>query len=126
MDNVERLGVRALHSTQPELPMERVVDFGPILAKIQEVADDAAQRAAQGATSRHSSALIATWMGIGTVLAIRLLLLLSILGAFTLAVMAMQKETNSSLFVLVSYSILVVLPLVYLSRFGRPESKASA
>lgn len=46
--------------------------------------------------------------------AVRLLLLLSVIGAFYLATIAASNQSNASLFVMIAYSVLTVLPLVWL------------
>jgi len=50
----------------------------------------------------------------GYSLSARALLLLAILGAFTLAVLAMATETLIRVYILISYCVLVVLPTVWL------------
>jgi hypothetical protein len=59
--------------------------------------------------------IVATaFRGLGFALSARALLLIAILGAFVLATMAMVRTSNASLFVLIAYSVLVVLPVVAL------------
>ena len=116
-NNVERLGVRPVVPRQLSEPLIPPPEITPEMLK--SVADAAAQRAAGTVLATISSGLVSTWMGIGTVLAIRLLLLLTLAGGFTLAVMAMQAQTNLALAVMIAYAVLVILPMVYLSQFGR-------
>lgn len=52
--------------------------------------------------------------------AVRLLLLLAVGGAFYLATVAASTQSNASLFVLVAYAVLIVLPLVWLDSGRRP------
>jgi len=52
--------------------------------------------------------------GIAGLTATRVLLLLAVLGAFFLATIAARAETNPPLYVLVAFSVLIVLPLVWL------------
>ena len=54
--------------------------------------------------------------------AVRLWLLLALVGAFVLAVMAMQAQTIPALAVMVAYAVLVLIPMVYLQ--ARPVSRA--
>jgi hypothetical protein len=51
---------------------------------------------------------------LGLALSARALLLLSLLGAFILAVMAMEAQSLASLEVLIIYGIFTVLPVAYL------------
>ena len=48
----------------------------------------------------------------GYALSARALLLLALIGAFTLAVLAMATETLIRVYILISYCVLVVLPIV--------------
>ena len=50
----------------------------------------------------------------GLALSARALLLLAILGAFALALLAILAETIMRLYVLISYCLLVVAPIVFL------------
>ena len=56
---------------------------------------------------------------IARVLAVRFLLLLSVVGAFVLASMAMASQSPMSLSILCAYAALTVIPLVWLDRTGR-------
>jgi hypothetical protein len=51
---------------------------------------------------------------LATILAVRLFLLLAIIGSFVLAKMAMKDTSDHSMYVLISYCLLTVIPLVYL------------
>lgn len=132
--NVERLSVRPVEvvapvETAPELPLApaappiNVVPIEALRPLAEQIAAQAAVRAAQATAQSLGVGLVRIWAGIGTVLAIRLLLLLSILGAFALAWLAMEYRDIASLCVLIAYAVLVVLPMVYLSRFNRADSR---
>jgi len=56
------------------------------------------------------------------VLAIRLQLLLALIGAFVLAIGAMQWQSFAGLYVLVAWCLLAILPLVWLEYSGRPRA----
>src|SRR5574337_222503 len=62
--------------------------------------------AAPHAQVQHTAAMLAAFRAISMILAVRLLLLLSIAGAFYLAVMAMDRLSNDSLMVLCAYCLL--------------------
>src|SRR5574337_941760 len=68
---------------------------------------------------QHTAAMLAAFRAISMILAVRLLLLLSIAGAFYLAVMAMDRLSNDSLLVLCAYCLLTVVPLVCLDIKGK-------
>ena len=59
-------------------------------------------------------ALLAMLQAIALILAIRFFLFLTLVGGFTLALLAMSAQTTMSVVVLVSYALLVLLPVVYL------------
>jgi hypothetical protein len=52
--------------------------------------------------------------------AVRLLLLLAVIGGWSLAWIAAGTQSNATLFVLIAYAVLIVLPLVWLDSGRRP------
>lgn len=68
-----------------------------------------------------SDQINAVFAAISRVLAVRLQLLLSLLGAFALAVMAMQWQSSAGLWLLIAWCLLTVIPLVALEWAGRPR-----
>jgi hypothetical protein len=68
--------------------------------------------------------VLAVFQAIATVLAIRLQLLLALLGAFVLAIMAMRDPSYLALAVLLVYSGLTVIPLVWLAWPGKKTGVA--
>ena len=66
-------------------------------------------------TSSNNLAIVAVIRAISAILAIRLFLLLAVVGSFVLAYMAMADANPHSIWVLVAYCILTVLPLVFLA-----------
>ena len=58
--------------------------------------------------------VVAAFTGLGYALSARALLLLSIIGTFVLAVMAVDQPTALRLWTVVVFAVLVVLPMVYL------------
>jgi hypothetical protein len=75
-------------------------------------------------TSSASSTLdvvVTAFTGLGYALSARALLLLALIGAFVLAVMAMQSQTLAALETLVAYSFFTVIPVAYLEIRRRSE-----
>lgn len=69
-----------------------------------------------------SDVLLAAFSALGYAVSARALLFLALVGAFSLAVMAMLNQTTMSVTVLGLYCVLTVLPLVFLElRAKRPE-----
>lgn len=66
-----------------------------------------------------SEVVLAAFSALGYAVSARFLLFLAILGAFALAVMAMLSEHTISLVVLGLWSVLTVLPLVWLEIYSR-------
>jgi hypothetical protein len=58
--------------------------------------------------------VLAAFTALGYALSARSLLLLALIGGFVLALLAIGAQTQATLFVLVAYCILLVLPIVYL------------
>lgn len=65
------------------------------------------------------SAIVSVMEAVAKILAVRLLLLLSVLGSIGLAFVSMEQESTHGIYVLVSYCLLTVLPLVWLSTRGK-------
>ena len=63
---------------------------------------------------------LAAFQALGYAVSARALLLLAIVGAFVLAVMAMNDTSATHLWVLVAYSVLVVIPMTVLE-YGRRQ-----
>ncbi|HXE51256.1 MAG TPA: hypothetical protein VN663_22955 [Ramlibacter sp.] len=63
--------------------------------------------------------LHAAFVAIARILAVRFQLLLSLIGAFVLAVLAMQWQSAAGLYVLVAFCAGAVAPLVWLEFSGR-------
>lgn len=82
---------------------------------IQQISENAVKQ------SLHSSqmTILGAFQAIGTVLAVRFILLLALIGAFVLAWSAMANPTYPAIIILISYVLLTVLPLVWLERSGR-------
>lgn len=59
--------------------------------------------------------ILSAMAGLGSVLAVRLMLLLAVVGAFLLAYLAMTGTNTMGLYVLVAYALTIVAPLVWLS-----------
>jgi hypothetical protein len=58
--------------------------------------------------------IVSAFTGLGYALSARALLLLSLIGAFTLALVAVEQQSVMSLMVLVAYAAFAILPVVFL------------
>ena len=58
--------------------------------------------------------IVTAFTGLGYALGARALLLLALVGAFVLAVLAMQNQTNMGLGVLIAYAAFAILPVCIL------------
>jgi hypothetical protein len=67
------------------------------------------------------SAVIEAFTALGYAFSARALLLLALLGAFVLAVIAATHETTASLYVLIAWCVLTILPIVFLEVRRRRE-----
>lgn len=67
-------------------------------------------------------AIVAAFAALGYALSARLILLLSLVGAFVIGIIAIRAQTIMALAILVAYAALTVIPATYLEVFGpRPE-----
>lgn len=57
------------------------------------------------------------------ILATRLMLLLSLAGAFVLALQAMEHQTYPAIIMFCAYCLLIIAPLVYLEIRSRPRAQ---
>lgn len=87
----------------PASPAAPVVDVALLVNEIQTAAAAAVRGSAIGA-----------FQAVAAMLAVRLLLILALFGAFALAWAALQLGTQQAVVVLVAYAVLVMIPLVYL------------
>ena len=62
---------------------------------------------------------VGVFHAVATLLAVRLLLMLSLIGGFALAFLALRTGTYQAGGVLVAYAVLIVIPLVWLERSPR-------
>ena len=118
-----------------QMPAAPVLDIADVQNKLLELhnqsvatltrtVQDVAHSAVQSALNASNATVLGTFHAIGTILAVRFILLLSLIGAFTLAIIAMESPTIPAIIILVSYVALTVLPLVWLDRNGRRVSQA--
>ena len=111
--NVERLGVEPIvREAVEETPAPKSIQMTQeqAVAAIEQIATQVATRAA----------LIRTAKAIAAILAGRVILLLSVIGAFVLAVMAMEPAIGQGgLYVLIAYSVLSIIPLTILDAKSR-------
>ena len=70
---------------------------------------------------RRHEAILDMFQVFASILAVRVLLFLSLVGAFVLALQAMERETIPAIAVLVCYAVLIIGPLVYLEVRGKPS-----
>lgn len=71
----------------------------------------------------RQSPVLAALRVIARILAVRFILLLSVLGGFVLGVMAMLVQSWTGLAILSAYALLTVLPLVWLEVGQRPKDE---
>lgn len=124
---VERVGVEVVPERARRAPFRTVPPegFAAAVATAEAYAAEAAAPQPQVVhvpTPPSAAVLIqAVFSAIAKVLAVRFQLLLSLMGAFVLAVMAMQWQTSAGLYVLMAFCALTTAPLVWLEFKGRPR-----
>lgn len=119
-NGVERIGVQAL----PDRPARPRVAT-PLREVLAAPAPSAVQPEPAPATvyvpQKPSAAdlINANFSAIARILAVRLQLLLALIGAFVLAEGAMASQSNAGLLVLIAWAVLTIMPLVFLEYSGR-------
>lgn len=68
---------------------------------------------------QFSEAVISAFVALGYVLSARMILLLSMMGAFVLGVLAMRDPTMLRLFTLLAYACFAIVPVTLLELFGK-------
>lgn len=102
-------------ATPQELPTaEMEAMMGQIRAALEEIRAENRQ-AIQGAVAASvNGAAIGVFQAIASLLAVRLILLLTLCGGFTLALSAIRLGTPMSVAVLVAYALLFIFPVAAL------------
>lgn len=134
--SVERLAVEALPERPRRVstlkavetigpaspPVDEPAPSGPITAE-DPIARDAIRRLAAALAERrtYGEQVNAVFTAIAKMLAIRLQLLMALIGAFVLSLFAMRFQTYEGLAVVVAFCGLTILPLVWLEYSGRPR-----
>ena len=126
--NVEILDVRPVARQSP--PTDVLAQVQGIVSEmhkqnLQVIASAVQQVSAHAVRTtldQSHSTIVGTLHAIGILLAVRFILLLSLVGAFALAVMAMQHPTYEAIGIFVSFVALTVIPLVWLDRNGRRKT----
>lgn len=91
-------------------------ELTPIAHSVSDIAMRAAAAGLVGARLASAQGLL---HAVAALLAIRLLLLLALLGGFALSVMALHAGTYQADGLMVAYAVLFILPLVWLERHQR-------
>jgi hypothetical protein len=103
-----------------EPDVEVPADPMPALREAVRELSQAAARAAHDATvSSVRGAALGVFQAVASLLAVRILLLVALLGGLGLAVMALRIGSYQALGVLVAYAVLVLIPLIWLERSPR-------
>lgn len=121
----ERVAVEAIpdRPRRPPLsavPPERLAERGALVESQAEAVASAAIAAIQQKPDANAM-ITASFRAIARVLAIRFQLLLSLIGDFVLAILAMEWQTAAGLYVLIAFCALTTAPLVWLEFSGRPR-----
>lgn len=118
MGQVERLSLEEVTPRQrPEIPPDFLHQQQPRAEPVLAPPQDP-----KIITSQLLAASLGVFHAIGMLIAVRLLLLFAMSGGFTLAIMAMQDQSYHGLFVFIAYSLLAVLPIVWLDRSERKKN----
>lgn len=110
---MERLAVEELPQPQPRRPRIEAPSF-------RILSDEPAVKPAEPeSVAARTGQLLEAYKLLGMALSARLLLLLSIFGAFALAVFAMHEQTTPSLLILLAFTVGTVGPTTFLEVWRR-------
>lgn len=126
---VRRLDVVELESRPPKLkpqePPEAVpqppVDLTPLMDQIAVLTSLVGRQQAVSSKADTMDVMLAAFQALAFAISARALLMLSIVGAFVLAVLAMEMPDGMRLGILIAYAVLVVVPMCFLE-FRRREA----
>lgn len=108
-------------ATGPAPPIEAIREA--VRAELAPIAHSVADTAIRAAAQTFVGARLASAQGllhaVAALLAVRLLLLLALVGGFVLTVMALHEGTYQADGLVVAYAVLFILPLVWLERNPR-------
>lgn len=81
-----------------------------------QISNELAEKVGAATQSAVRGASIGALQAVASLLAVRLLLLMALLGGFVVALMVLRLGTYQADAVLVAYAVLIVIPLVWLER----------
>ncbi len=139
--SVERLAVEEIEAEAPRLPRQTAQVLamplsqppappvipepqpGPVVREVSPPNPPPLPSTVSSPSSEpRPSPVLAALRVIARILAVRLILLLSVVGGFVLGVMAMLAQSWPGLAILVAYALLTVLPMVWLEVGQRPKA----
>lgn len=127
--NVDRIGFEVVDD-EPSMPVPVAEQSSaPSSQEINQAirhvaaqeASATAKRAIQEAAQKLDGSISRTIKMIAAIFAVKSILLISVIGAFVIAVMAMENNTNAGLWILMAYSCLTVIPLTILDSRSRNQ-----
>lgn len=97
------------------------MDLAPLRRDIAFLTDLVGRQQAVPSKADTMDVMLAAFQALAFAVSARALLMLSIVGAFVLAVLAMEAPDGMRLGILIAYAILVVVPMCFLE-FRRREA----
>jgi len=84
-----------------------------------QLSREIAERVAEVVQAGTRASAAGVFHAVASLLAVRFLLLLALIGGFALAFMALRAGTYEAAAVMVGYAVLIVIPLIWLERAPR-------
>lgn len=125
---VERLSVQPLPDRSRKTPLRAVeqepptAGYNPPAVTLAPAAPVPPERVIVPQKPAAADLINAAFAAIARVLAVRLQLLLSLIGTFVLAMGAMAWQSTAGLLVMIAFASLTLVPLVVLEYIGRPRA----
>lgn len=95
--------------------------LGAIRDALEQIRVESKRSAQSAVAASVTGAALGVFQAIATILAVRVILLLTLAGGFFLAVCAIHQGTPVSLAVLVAYALLFIFPVTALEYRAKPK-----
>lgn len=116
-ERVTPIAPKAPLSTVTPLPIDAV--RAAVRAEMETAMQTLARDTAGAYAGAREASLHAVLRSIATLLAVRFLLMLALIGGFVIAIMALRDGSYQADGILIAYACLIVIPIIWLERQPR-------
>lgn len=123
----DHMDSRLSESQRVHLPPPEPMELNPLLESmsctLEVIRSDHTKSIRSAVAASVNGAALGVFQAIASLLAVRLLLLLTLCGGFTLALSALHEGTPVSVAVLVAYALLFIFPVAALEYRAKSETR---